>query len=239
MTAESTSPTSDQKYIAIIGDLRHSRRAEDRADLQRRLLAAIDELKSKPDFFAFFESMFPEVKNVAATALPVAATLTAGDEVQALLTSGFATFRVLYQLTDAVSPASMTFGLGFGTVSTDLSDNVALVDGPVFHNARDALAVARQKGFWCAAKGFGEDDAIVTALLSMVGALRSRWTERQDEFIEMILQEELKRIQIARNMDVSPSVVSESLRAAAFEEFAQGTIAGVQIIDRHLRGTAP
>lgn len=218
MTAESIH--SGPNYIAIIGDLRHSRRIRSRAELQDRLLDAILQLNG----------VLSEPGTGDTLAAPI--SMTAGDEVQALLNAGHFQLSILNQLSDAADPAQFTFGVGFGTISTRLNNNVALVDGPAFHNARESIDIARLTGAWASALGFDQDNDAIAGMLGLLGAVRARWTDRQRYFIEQVEQEKTQS-RIAEDEGISPSVVSESLRAAAYNQFVLGADGLSALINRH------
>lgn len=189
-------------YLAITGDLRHSRRVESRDALQDRLLSAVASLNRKyrkPKFAARL-------------------TMTAGDAVQCLLNDFGIAVPVMDALSDAARPLEFTFGLGLGPVSTKLHENVALIDGPAFHNSVEALEHARSDDAWAAASGFGADDDRITALTYLMGAVRRRWTDRQVEFLQR-LDSAPTQTELAREMGVSPSVVSESLKSASAQQY--------------------
>lgn len=191
------------KYLAITGDLRHSRQAEDRAELQRNLIRAIDSLNEYHGIRSGF-------------AAPLA--MTAGDAVQCLVRHPEVAVEVIHRLSEAARPSEFTFGFGFGPISTDLNENVALIDGPAFHMAREALEQARSDDAWAAARGSEGADAPITAIMYLMGAVRRRWTDRQVEFIRQ-MEKSQKQTVIAETLNVSQSVVSESLKAAAAYQY--------------------
>jgi hypothetical protein len=211
--------TGKNIYLALTGDLRRSRRAEDRAGLQRALIEAVqtlNELHSNGNGFA----------------APLA--MTAGDAVQCLLNDWPLAFSIMHSLSEAARPSELTFGLGMGTVSTDLDKNVALIDGPAFHTARAALEQARSDDAWAAIKGYGEDDDAISAIMYLMGAVRRRWTDRQVEFVKRVGQMR-KQTDIAREMGVSVPVVSKSLKAAAAYHYWFAADALRHLLSRDLR----
>ncbi len=79
--------------------------------------------------------------------------------------------------------------------------------------ARDALGVARRSRSWVVVRGLGpKDDALLTALFDLMHAVRSGWTPRQAQLVALTRGN--RQRDVARNLGVSPSVVSESLKAA-------------------------
>lgn len=187
-----------QIYFALIGDIVASRQLEDRADVQRRLEAVLDALNAEPG---------------EAKAAPL--RLTAGDEVQGLLNTAGPVMTILARIEDALHPAKMVWGLGRGTLSTDLKADVATLDGSCFHRARSALAAARHDDTWLRAEGFGAPhDEVLNALFRLMGAVRSRWTDVQARYVREV-RGRLQR-EVAERLGVSEPAVSKSLNAARF-----------------------
>ncbi|MCA9002584.1 MAG: hypothetical protein KDB61_11720, partial [Planctomycetes bacterium] len=141
----------EQLYLALIGDMVASRELPDRKRAQQHLIEAIQQLNSRPEL------------GMEALAAPL--TLTAGDEVQALIRRPETTMTLIQELTDRFGGAGkfpvFVFGLGLGTLSTGLIPvgpgrlpNPAIEDGPCFHLARAALEAAKKERRWVRCMGF-------------------------------------------------------------------------------------
>jgi hypothetical protein len=191
--------------VALIGDIVASRELEDRAGFQRRLKGLLGELN---------RTLGPGI-------LVAPLALTAGDELQGLFRRPEAVVEATALLDEGLRPARILFGVGWGGLSTEASERVAEMDGVSFHRARAALAEAARGDAWAVARGFGEtEDRMLSALFRLLGVLRSRWTEKQAGYAAAArtrLQKE-----VAAAFGVSPSVVSESLKAAAFDAVREG-----------------
>lgn len=196
--ANRTGSGPEPVYLALIGDVRGSRTAEDRADLQRRLTEAV----------AAANDAVP-----AGFAAPL--RITAGDEVQGLLAAPGAAVGVLAGVEDRVRPATLDWGLGFGPLTTDPGADPAALDGPCFHAARAALESARAEDAWGAVRGLVPPlGAVASSLLRLMGTIRREWTDKQAGYVRDARHQLQKDVAAAH--DVSPSVVSESLKAAHF-----------------------
>lgn len=207
--------SAERSYAALTGDLVDSRRLRDRGAVQRALRTAIGRLN---------ERLEPDT---AATRL----ALAAGDEVQVLLAKPAAAVEIMVELADAAAPAAIVFGLGFGALATDPDPDPAVVDGPCFHRARAALRLARRRRRWGAAEGFGAtEDAALSALLGLLGAVRARWTATQLRYVHAARSAPQR--EVAARFGVSPSVVSESLKSASFTMVLEGEEAVRQILTR-------
>lgn len=203
-----------ESYAALIGDVVESRRHEDRARLQRDLAAAL-----------------ARVNRRSARALAAPLSLTAGDEVQGLFRDRAAVVDAVVDIAEAVFPARLVYGLGVGPLETDLGPDPALLDGPCFHRAREALAEARGQGGWLVARGLAHPgDLVVTALFRLLGEIRSRWTEIQARHVTGARGRPQK--EVAEQLGKAESTVSESLKAAGFQAVVAGEEALRAVLER-------
>ncbi len=207
--------------IALIGDIVGSRGLDDRAGVQARLRAELAALAADR-----------EVES--ASLAPLA--LTAGDELQGIFNDPAAVVRVVVTLAEALFPVRIVYGLGRGELATAPGPEVALLDGPCFHRARKALEVASKGDVWLVASGFGDTgDSTLAALFGLQGALRAKWTARQAEIagaVRRALALGRTRRDVAGDLGISPSVVTESLQAAAFDPLRRGERAAVQVLEK-------
>lgn len=204
--------------IAVIGDLVGSREepAAWRRELNKLVAGALGTLN---------RDLGPQL-----LAAPI--VQTAGDEIQALFRGPRGPVELIQRLTDFLhgrAERPIAFGLGCGTIFThDVPraprqlENVALVDGPAFHDARAALERVQKKRGWVACQGLGESgDLILDYIFESMWSIRSRWTALQShrtvQMRELGVQKE-----VARQEGLSPSVVSEALKAASFSTILAG-----------------
>lgn len=228
-------------YVALIGDVVASRdlSANRRAALQKELRSWLDD-----DLNA---ALGPDV------AAPL--TLTAGDELQGLFRKPSAVVRVVQELTDRMfqlpEQPRILFGVGRGALSTGSvpappahAGNPALLDGPAFHNARSALERAQDEGGWARFVGFGEPagdtttDEVLDALFTLMATIRDQWTAKQGELSHRMraVGGESAGLQsqsdLAKRLRVSPSVVSETLKAARHRALVEGEDAARRLLAR-------
>lgn len=183
-------------YFAIIGDLVRSRKMADRAAVQVRFRRAVE-----------------EVNVIAGDHLAVPLKVTAGDEVQGITDHPETLVDVMVALSDALVPESLAWGWGYGELTTDLADDVSLLDGPCLHSARQAVEAAKKRSSWLEISGIPEPSGqVLSALMNLIGSIRSGWTERQAE----VVRASRGRLQIetAERLGVDPSTVSRTLSAA-------------------------
>lgn len=204
-------------YLALLADLVGSRRVDDRAAVQRRMLETVDTLNARH-----------------ADDLTAPLAVSRGDEVQGLFARPDAVVPVVVELADALHPVEWCCGVGWGGLTTPLGAEVVRLDGPAFHGARAALERAQGDGRWLAVEGLGSATGQgLESLFVLMQALRRRWTERQIEFIRAArgaLQKD-----VAARFDVSPSTVSESLKAAGFSAVQEGEEAAAALLAQFAR----
>jgi len=201
-------------YLALMGDLVGSRDVPDRAALQRRLTGLLSDLNE-----LHHEGMEAPLRVVR------------GDEFQGLLRAPHLLVPLITAIEDAMHPIRVTFGVGWGALSTDPGPDVGALDGPAFHRCREALDEARRHGRWAQAQGLGPSlDALLTSHLSLLDAVRSRWTETQRRYVRAA-RSRLQR-QVAEEFGVSESTVSKSLSAARFPAVLAGEEALVGFLEQ-------
>lgn len=199
-------------FYALIGDVVGSRDVDDRAELQRSLRDGLAELNRRHR-----------------SGLVAALELTAGDEVQGLAGSPELAVHAAVALADRLHPVEMRWGMGAGGLSTDPGGGVATLDGPCFHRARRAAREAADAGAWLRLEGFPPPHGeAAEALFSLLGAVRSRWTETQARYI----REARGRLQkeVAEAFDVHKSTVSKALGAARWDEVREGEAAARSLL---------
>lgn len=182
-------------YLAVIGDVVGSRHAPDRSGLQKRLQGGLRDAN-------------------AAFAGQVAAdfVLTVGDEFQGLLTGAAELDKLIATLRSHAFPSELRIGLGIGPLDTQLQPQALGMDGPCFHRAREAIerAEARRTPIEVEA---GRPTPAFEIYALMAGSMRGRWTKRQRQVADLA-DSGLEGQEVAAHLNVTPSAVSQHLRAA-------------------------
>ncbi|HEM46095.1 MAG TPA: hypothetical protein ENO23_03520 [Alphaproteobacteria bacterium] len=194
-------------YVVVIGDLVGSRELPDRASAQDRLREAVAAFNERSG-------------DVLAAPLDV----TGGDEMKTILEDPAVAVDVITQLSDALHPIGITWGVGRGALATSWVPDVGNLDGPCFHRARRANEEASKEGVWAKALGFSPlDDEVASALLRLVGAIRASWTEKQVEYVRSVRVKSQK--ETAGDLGVTEGAVSQSLQRARYQDVAEGEAA--------------
>lgn len=203
-------------YFAIIGDLVESRNLADRAEVQER-----------------FQTVIAELNEDCRDSLEVPLKITAGDEVQGLSRHPRVFVDIMVRTSDALRPVGLSWGWGFGELATDLVEDVALLDGPCLHLAREAVENAKEDSRWLRIRGFPEPAAqVLDTVVNVIRFFRSTWTDRQAE----IVKEARGKLQteVADRLGVAQSTVSRTLAAAHYttvlelEEAAQALLRALE-----------
>jgi len=223
-------------YVALIGDVVASRRlsAKQREDLQVRLRAWLQNLNG---------ALGPEQ-------LAAPLTLTAGDEIQGLFRKPSSVVTVVQDLTDRMfgleyQPHAL-YGAGRGPLSTGRippppgqAESPALLDGLAFQHARWALEQQDESG-WVRFLGFGDPpdfvlDHVLDALFGLMSTIRERWTANQGKVSFRMRRSfgdasSLSQRALAEQMNISPSVISETLKAARHLQLIEGEEAARELL---------
>ncbi len=156
----------------LTADLIASRRDRNRAASQDRL-----------------EGALRHVNRALAESIAVPFTVTLGDEWQGLLATPAAALEADFLFRHLLHPLPVASGVGAGGVSTPLRERTALMDGPCFHRAREALgrAKARRDPATVLASGDPLLDDAVNALCLLLHGLAGRWTEKQFRSLDAYL----------------------------------------------------
>ena len=191
--------SGETRYLAVIGDVRRSRVAPQRAELQKLMERGLEEINRE-----------------FADELAAGFVITLGDEFQGLLAGPGQALKVLVALEEVLGETPVRYGLGWGTISTELRELALGMDGPCFHRAREAVGESKRADRWVTVSGLGSDDEILNGLLWLVGAVRGRWTSVQRETVEQVRVAQTQR-EAAAVRGVHESSVSQALKAALHE----------------------
>ena len=191
-------------YIAVIGDVVGSRSTSDRSDLQDRLGGGLRDVNT-----AFGDHVAAEF------------VLTVGDEFQGLLSAAGSIDLILATLRMHAFPAELRFGVGIGELETTLRSQAIGMDGSCFHNAREAIERAAERRTPVEVQADGPNAPFEIYSL-LYGVIRSRWTTRQREVVDLSASG-LEGREVAEYLSITPSAVSQHLRAAGAKELRTAT----------------
>lgn len=117
------------QYYAIIGDIKRSKKIENRCEIQEKLKKILDNVNSiyNNDISAKF-------------------LITLGDEFQGLLEMTAPILEIIKYIQREIYPIKLRFGVGIGNVSTLINHEAAIgADGPAFYAAREMIEFLREQ----------------------------------------------------------------------------------------------
>lgn len=204
-------------YLAVKMDVRDSQKTQDRSELQKKLLQVTAEINRR------FESSI-QAKFV----------VTHGDEVQGLVRCE--AIRMLLGMVEyyanSLRPVRVRFGIGLGTLSTELQSIAIGMDGPAWHHAKQAIEDAERTRAFIRFRGFGpETDSVLDGLANLLFFVSSRWTAERRSTIAWA-EEGLRQTCIAERFRVSDAAISRRLSAAGWHEYREGRDALLQLLGK-------
>jgi hypothetical protein len=140
--------------------------------------------------------------------------VTAGDEIEGLLTGAAPVWAIMHALRAAMPDVDWIVACGRGAIATALAPTAPEVDGPCFHAARAALDQAKRDRRVLAFGGF--PDERLDGLSAYYSALYWSWTPRQRRAAAAW------RAARAMDEDVVPSAYSHLRRRMAWPLVERG-----------------
>lgn len=192
-------------YIAIIGDIRESKKLCERNETQEKLKRILDNINKN------FES------DISAKFV-----ITLGDEFQGLLRNYNYVFNIIKYIQKEMYPVNIRFGVGVGKISTDIISEAAIgADGPAYYAARNMIDELREQEKKLKNKAADIQVAFynrecfeiteINTLLSLIRLIEEEWTEKQRFTIWDMEQFGGNQEECARRMDVTQSTVARRL----------------------------
>lgn len=198
----------DSPYIAVIGDIKQSRRLQNRNAVQEKLAQTLDSINH--DYSVNIASNF---------------IIAFGDEFQGLLTPSASVVKLMDRIDREMYPVKIRFGIGVGTISTGISKFTLDTDGPAYYLARDmitALKAAEKKkaepdrNILIKIQGSQQLSDLLNTAFSLMSTIKDAWTQRQVEIINAYLQNEASQTRTAKSLKINQSSVHRALSAANF-----------------------
>jgi len=168
---------SYKPYVAVIGDIKSSKKIENRKNVQEKLKNILENIneKYKEDISAKF-------------------MITLGDEFQGLLCKGENVLAVVEEIQRKMYPIEIRFGIGVGAITTEINPEMAIgADGPGYYKARSAIEFLKKNErknkihISDIRIEIDEDRNLIVEMLntifSLVAVVKYNWTDRQREII--------------------------------------------------------
>ncbi|WP_440895507.1 SatD family protein [Amphibacillus sp. Q70] len=205
--------SSDDKYIAIIGDIADSKKIKDRKAFQQK-----------------FKHILADINDRYVADMAAKFTITLGDEFQGLVNNGAYIIKMMMEIEMAMAPVELRFGIGIGDITTDIDFNHSTeIDGPAYHRARQMIhEIEKKKSQYterqsnmmiCSDENNKEIDELLNSIFSVCHALKSKWTDRQTEIIYTYLTNNRNQYKTAAILHIGQPSVNKALKAARFYSY--------------------
>jgi hypothetical protein len=153
-------------HIVITGDLKSSRKIDNRYLSQDNLKNAIQYLNS-----TFRKHLISEFRIVG------------GDGFQGMISRSAIILEIYFSLFQKIKHP-FYLGVGIGSISTQLSDFVQEIDGEAFHLSSEALNFAKKKNRWFILRSnLRNNNDLIECVFNFMFEIIWKWTERRREII--------------------------------------------------------
>ena len=186
------------QYYAIIGDIKRSKKIENRCEIQEKLKKILDNVNSiyNNDISAKF-------------------LITLGDEFQGLLEITAPILEIIKYIQREIYPIKLRFGVGIGNVSTLINHEAAIgVDGPAFYAAREMIEFLREQAADIQISVYEKkcfETEEINAMFSLLKIIEDSWTEKQRYTIWDMMIHQGSQEMCAERMGITQSTVARRL----------------------------
>ncbi len=192
-------------YIAVIGDIKDSRKIDKRKQVQEKLNNALQHVN--------------EVYNADISAK---FTITLGDEFQGLLKKKEHLLDIIKYIQREMYPIRLRFGIGIGEISTNIIYEAAIgADGPAYYAARKMIEEMREQEKKIKKQAADIQISLYNAdrfeiaelntVLALMKIIEEGWSEKQRLTIWDMEQNGGSQEECAKRMETTQSTVARRL----------------------------
>lgn len=192
-------------YVAIIGDIKESKKIFDRNYVQNKLRNVLEDINKA------------YAKDISSKFI-----ITLGDEFQGLLCSGANVMNIILELERKMYPVKIRFGVGVGGITTGINNEMAIgADGPGYYKARSAIEYLKEKekrkqtnpaDIRIEVDGDNQvSEIMINTILSLMTVIKEDWTDRQREIIWDMLEHQDSQASVAKRLNIKQPSVQKSL----------------------------
>ncbi|AYW50399.1 hypothetical protein C7H83_07980 [Tetragenococcus halophilus] len=221
-----TSSRSNYPYIAVIGDIKDSRKIKDRKNSQTHFAKVLERLNQiyQKDLAAKF-------------------TISMGDSFQVLLKNSDYLMDMLFTLELDLMPMEVRIGIGLGDVETEVDpENSLVIDGSCYHRARAMIeSIEKSEKQYAQSKSNillstgGEipyQEQVINTIFALETALKTGWTQRQKQIVRAYLANGRNQYAAAKALDIGQSSVNKTLNSTNFYTFDHSLATLQDLIDQ-------
>lgn len=211
----------NENYIAIIGDLKGSRKLEHRGEIQNKLNSVLNEIN-----FKYAERIASKF------------TITLGDEFQGLLIDGKFAVSIVEEIKMEMAPVGIRFGIGAGKIFTNIDAERALgADGPAYYCAREAInylkenekkkktaaADVRIKLYTekCMRKFANAEETLLNTVFELIYAIEKEWSDKQRQAVWDMQKYRDVQKNAADRLNIEQSTLNRFLTKAHYHTYAK------------------
>jgi hypothetical protein len=196
---------SYKPQIALIGDIKESKKLSNRNEVQKNLNIVLEEINKK-------------YKNDISSKF----IITLGDEFQGLLCNGANTMEIISEIERKMHPVKIRFGVGIGEITTDINKELSIgADGPGYYMARTAIEYLKDNEKRKQAKSTDirfeingdnrSSTTMINTILSLITVIKESWSDRQREIIWDMLEHQDSQLEVAKRLAIKQPTVQKSL----------------------------
>lgn len=193
------------EYIAIIGDIKESKKIDDRNMVQEELNHILNHINQiySPDISAKF-------------------IITLGDEFQGLLRESTHLFDIVKYIQREMYPVRLRFGIGIGEIRTDIFYEAAIgADGPAYYAARETMEELREQEKRIKRQAADIQISVydtesfeiaqINTVLALMKIIEDGWSDKQRYTIWDMAQNGGSQEECAKRMNTTQSTVARRL----------------------------
>jgi predicted DNA-binding protein YlxM (UPF0122 family) len=185
-------------------DIKKSREMENRKEIQESLKNVLSNINKKYE------------REILANFM-----ITLGDEFQGVLKGPKKCYDIYLDMWYQF-PVKFYCGIGIGEIETEISDKPIEMDGPAFHQSREALKEAKISNRDIMMNSANERfDKIVNSMLALINLVKNGWTHRQKEIIKCYKSGEMTYEKVAKRFGVTKQYVSKVMQSTYWKDISE------------------
>ncbi|WP_167956542.1 SatD family protein [Anaerosporobacter faecicola] len=207
-----------QIYIAIIGDIKQSKKLPERDTIQIQLREVLEQINKK------------YVNELASDFM-----ITLGDEFQGLLKQSKSIIHIIEEIQMRMNPVKIRFGIGVGEIYTTINRHLPLgADGPAYYHARTGIDTLKQlekksKTHLSNILVIGERDGtinyeLLNTIFSLLYVIKEDWTPGQLNVISELTMCGDNQVNLSKRLGIAQAGVSKHLLKANYYTYANAVM---------------
>ena len=203
----------NQNYFAMIGDMVSSRQIKDRAEVQSKLSAVLEDINKHYRFD--LASKFG---------------VTLGDEFQGVLHFAANICEIIDTISTNLYPIRFRFGVGIGKITTEINPESSLgADGPGYWYAREAIDYIHENNDHgrgrVRVRGNNEDDLnLINTSLAVNDLVFGNWRKSQINLLQELVdsglyREDFEQVMLVAKLGITPPTVSKRVSSAGIKVY--------------------